>query len=315
MYYDYPENEEAYSFKTEYMFGDDLLIMPVTSPAVNNISTVKVWLPKGTDWYEWSTGTLLKGGQIVERDFLLNEYPIYVKAGAILPMNTQVKNLQQNNTDLILKVFAAGNYSTRLYEDAGDNKDYQKNAFTFTTIQSVKEADGSLTLTILPREGSFPEMISKRNLEVQLFGSVMPVSVSLNGVKLEYNKENKDNTWSYSGDLLTAHIRANQVDCSQKTEFKIQFPAQPVDINGVIGKMNRLRKAVTLLKNNWFDGSPIPEMISATNQLDVRINYQPENFDSLLKDFNLHYLQIGDTINNTHVDKNVVSMCRLYLGK
>jgi hypothetical protein len=143
----------------------------------------------------------------------------------------------------------------------------------------------------------------------------MPVSVSLNGVKLEYNKENKDNTWSYSGDLLTAHIRANQVDCSQKTEFKIQFPAQPVDINGVIGKMNRLRKAVTLLKNNWFDGSPIPEMISATNQLDVRINYQPENFDSLLKDFNLHYLQIGDTINNTHVDKNVVSMCRLYLGK
>jgi hypothetical protein len=56
-------------------------------------------------------------------------------------------------------------------------------------------------------------------------------------------------------------------------------------------------------------------MISATNQLDVRINYQPENFDSLLKDFNLHYLQIGDTINNTHVDKNIVSMCREYLGK
>jgi hypothetical protein len=315
MYYDYPENEEAYSFRTEYMFGDDLLIMPVTTPAVNNISTVKVWLPKGTDWYEWSTGTLLKGGQIVERDFLLNEYPIYVKAGAILPMNTQVKNLQQNSSDLILKVFAAGTYSTKLYEDAGDNKDYQKSAFTFTTIKSVKDADGSITLTVLPREGSFPEMISKRNLEVQFYGSVMPVSVSLNGVKLEFNAENKENTWSYSGDNLTAHIRANQVDCSQKTEFKIQFPAQPADINGVIGKMNRLRKAVTLLKNNWFDGSPIPEMISATNQLDIRINYQPENFDSLLKDFNLHYLQIGDTINNTHVDKNVVSLCRQYLGK
>jgi alpha-glucosidase (family GH31 glycosyl hydrolase) len=315
MYYDYPENEEAYSFRTEYMFGDDLLIMPVTTPAVNNISTVKVWLPKGTDWYEWSTGTLLKGGQIVERNFLLNEYPIYVKAGAILPMNTQVKNLQQNSSDLILKVFAAGTYSTKLYEDAGDNKDYQKSAFTFTTIKSVKDADGSITLTVLPREGSFPEMISKRNLEVQFYGSVMPVSVSLNGVKLEFNAENKENTWSYSGDNLTAHIRANQVDCSQKTEFKIQFPAQPADINGVIGKMNRLRKAVTLLKNNWFDGSPIPEMISATNQLDIRINYQPENFDSLLKDFNLHYLQIGDTINNTHVDKNVVSLCRQYLGK
>jgi hypothetical protein len=315
MYYDYPENEEAYSFKTEYMFGDDLLIMPVTAPAVNNISTVKVWLPKGTDWYEWSTGTLLSGGQVVERTFLLNEYPVYVKAGAIIPMNKEVKNLQKNSPDLILKVFTAGNYTTKLYEDAGDNKDYQKNAFTFTTIQSGKGADGSFNVTILPREGSFPEMIQKRNLEVRLYGSVMPTSVSINGEILEYNTENKNNTWNFSGEELTVKIRANQVDCNQKTEIKIQFPAQKVDVNGVIGKMNRMRKAVTLFKNNWFDGAPIPEMISATNQLDVRINYQPKNFELLISEFNKNYSQIGDTMGKTHVDKNTASLCRQYLGQ
>jgi len=287
--------------------------MPVTAPATDNISIVKVWLPKGTDWYEWSTGTLLKGGQTVERSFLLNEYPVYIKAGAILPMNNQVKNLQQNNDHLILKVFAAGNYSTRLYEDAGDNEDYQKKAFTFTTVQSVKDADGTFNLTILPREGTFPEMITKRNLEVQLYGSVIPSLVSLNGTPLEFNKDLKENTWNYNGAQLTVQIRAHQVDCNQKTVIKVQFPSSSVDINGVIGKMNRLRKAVALFKNNWFDGAPIPDMISSTNQLDIRINYKPSDFNALINDFNLHYSQIGDTINNTHVDKKVVSQCRIYL--
>ena len=315
MYYDYPENEEAYSFKTEYMFGDDLLIMPVTAPAVDNISTVKVWLPKGTDWYEWSTGTLLSGGQVVERTFLLNEYPVYVKAGAIIPMNKEVKNLQKNSPDLILKIFAAGNFTTKLYEDAGDNKDYQKNAFTFTTIQSNKESDGTYKVTVLPREGSFPEMIEKRNLEVQLYGSTMPSSVSMNGVELVYNDQKNNNTWNYSGKNLTVHIYANLLDCSRKTEIKVQFPIQTIDINGLIGRMNRLKKTVALLKNNWFDGSPIPEMISATNQLDVRINYQPKDFELLISEFNKNYSQIGDTINNTHVDKKVVTMCRFYLGQ
>jgi len=315
MYYDYPESEEAYTFKTEYMFGDDLLIVPVTSPAIDNLSTVKVWLPKGTDWYEWSTGTLLKGGQTVERSFLLNEYPVYVKAGAILPLNTQVKNLQHISTDLILKVFPAGNYTTKLYEDAGDNNDYQKNAYTFTTIQSVKEADGSFKLTVLPREGSFPEMIRKRNIEVQLCGSVLPLSVSLNGTKLEFNAGNKENTWSYDGAQLAVRIRAHQVDCNSITKINVQFPSKISDINGVPGKMNRLRKAVALFKNNWFDGAPIPDIISATNQLDVRINYKPSDFDALIRDFNLHYIQIGDVMEKTAVDKKIVAGCRVFLEK
>ena len=94
MYYDHPKNEDAYHQKNEYMFGDDMLIMPITSPAVNDISSAKVWLPEGNDWYEWNTGTMLKGGQTIERKFLLNEYPIYVKAGAIIPMYAKMKNLQ-----------------------------------------------------------------------------------------------------------------------------------------------------------------------------------------------------------------------------
>jgi alpha-glucosidase (family GH31 glycosyl hydrolase) len=71
MYYDYPENKEAYANKNEYMFGDDILVYPITAPMQQGKSALRVWLPAGNDWYEWQTGTLLKGGQTVERTFRL----------------------------------------------------------------------------------------------------------------------------------------------------------------------------------------------------------------------------------------------------
>lgn len=315
MYYDYPNDNEAYTYKNEYMFGDNMLIMPITAPAVKNLSTVKVWLPEGNDWYEWSTGTLLKGGQTIERSFLINEYPIYVKAGAIIPMyDNQVKNLQENSNDLIVRVFPGGSFKTKLYEDDGNNNDYQKSAYTFTTIQSEKEADSTLKITIFPREGSFPGMIEKRNVDFELYGSVMPKSITMNGILLAYDGQKGNNTWNYSGHDLTVHIRANQTDCNAKTEIVVHYPANPIDINGMIGKMNRLKKAVALLKNNWFDVSPIPNMISATNQVDIRIEYHPADFDRLVKSFKTHYAQIGDTINNTFVNKTIIEQCRNYLN-
>jgi len=314
MYYDHPKIEDAYHQKNEYMFGDDMLIMPITSPAVNDLSTVKVWLPEGNDWYEWNTGTMLKGGQTIERKFLLNEYPIYVKAGAIIPMYDKMKNLQNISHDLILKVFPGGNCETKLYEDAGDDNNYQKAAYTFTSIQTDKKADGSLTVSVLPRVGSFPAMIEQRNIELQLYGSVMPTSVFMNGVKLNYNADKVNNSWYFSGDDLTVHILAAKTDCSNKTTFTINYPAEPVDVNGMIGKMNRLKKAVVLFKNNWFDGAPIPEIISSTNQTGIQIEYYPLHFSAYVQDFQKNYKLMADKMSNTFVNKSIIEKCKNYLG-
>ena len=78
LYYDYPESKEAYDYRNQYMFGDQMLIAPVTAPMKGDYSTLNVWLPAGTDWYEWHTGTMLKGGQTVTRAFAIDEYPIYI---------------------------------------------------------------------------------------------------------------------------------------------------------------------------------------------------------------------------------------------
>lgn len=315
MYYDYPNKEEAYAFKNEYMFGDDMLILPITTPALNDFSTAKVWLPEGNDWYEWSTGTLLKGGQTIERKFLINEYPVYVKVGAIIPMyDESVKNLQENSNNLVVKVFPGGNFSTKHYEDDGDNDDYKQSAYCFTVLQSEYEDDNNLKITVFPREGSFPGMIEHRNIDFQLYGSVMPDSITLNGIVLPYIATNSDNSWNYSGHDLTVHILATQTDCNEKTQILVYYPVKQVDINGMIGKMHRLEKTVALLKNNWFDGSPIPNLISATNQANIEIEYQPSGFVNIVQNFKTNYSQIGDTISNTFVNKTIAEQCHNYLN-
>ena len=100
MYYDYPKAQEAYDFRNEYMFGDQMLVSPITSPMTGTYSVQKTWLPEG-EWFELATGTLLKGGSTVERTYAIDEYPIFVKAGAVLPFYTdKVQNLQGNDEDV-----------------------------------------------------------------------------------------------------------------------------------------------------------------------------------------------------------------------
>ncbi len=87
------------------MFGDAMLIAPITSPGKDGYASVRIWLPQG-EWYELSTGTLFQGGQILERAFAVDEYPVYVKAGAVLPMyTTDVMNLAANNEAVVVTVF------------------------------------------------------------------------------------------------------------------------------------------------------------------------------------------------------------------
>ena len=314
MYYDHPQNEEAYQHRNEYMFGDNMLIMPITAPAVNDISSVKVWLPEGNDWYEWNTGTMLKGGQTLQRTFLLNEYPVYVKAGAIIPMYEKMKNLQQNSNNLVVKIFPGAAFESKLYEDAGDDNNYQRSAYSFTSIRTDKKADGSLNINILPREGSFPGMIEQRNLHIQLYGSVMPESVSLNGVKLNYTTNKENNSWYFSGDDLTVHILVAKTDCDKTTELNVQYPSQQVDINGMIGKMSRLKKATSLFKVNWLDGAPIPQIISSTNQTGIQIEYDPLHFSAYAQDFMKNYKLIADIMSHTFVNRPTIEKCKHYLA-
>lgn len=123
MYYDYSDREQAYHSPQQYMLGNKMIVSPVTTPANKHskLSTQTVWLPEG-GWFEWSTGTLLKGGGRVTRTFSHEEIPLYVKAGSIIPMYTKVDNLQKQPDKMVLTIVPGGTDDTRYYEDAGDDQ-------------------------------------------------------------------------------------------------------------------------------------------------------------------------------------------------
>src|SRR5207248_182237 len=140
MYYDYPEATEAYEFKDQYMFGDDLLVSPVTQAvaAESQLATRSVWLAPG-EWIEWSSGARLRGPARVERTFAIDEWPVYVRGGAIIPMQRNVEHKLGQAGDahlnpLVLDVFPGASGKTRVYEDAGDTLGYKTNQFAWTTI-------------------------------------------------------------------------------------------------------------------------------------------------------------------------------------
>jgi alpha-glucosidase (family GH31 glycosyl hydrolase) len=86
MYYYWPHHEEAYSIKTQYMLGDDMLVVPVVKGMAVNMSVVtgvSVWAPPG-EWVDWHTGQVVHGPTSFNRSFTIKEMGMYIRSGAII---------------------------------------------------------------------------------------------------------------------------------------------------------------------------------------------------------------------------------------
>lgn len=238
MYYDYPEDSEAYDFRNQYMFGDDMLVAPITAPGQDGYATLKVWLPEG-EWYEMPTGTLLQGGQVVERSFALDEYPIYVKAGAVLPMYTdEVMNLSGNDETVVVTVFPGAKAGAfQLYEDNGNDKDYAS-AYA-TTALSASCSGREQTIVVGRREGRFDGMEAARKLQVKILPAQAPQSVTVDGRAVDYD---------YVGEEFAIIVDLGEVPNDQETVVKITYPAETADMNGLLGATRRMARAMEGLK-------------------------------------------------------------------
>jgi alpha-glucosidase (family GH31 glycosyl hydrolase) len=294
MYYDYPESKEAYDNKNEYMFGDNVLVYPITEPMKDGMSTVKVWLPAGNDWYEWTTGTILKGGQTVERSFKLEEYPIYMKAGSILPFYGKVKDLRSNDEPVIVNVFPGSKGSFKMYEDNGNDKDYANN---FATTELTSEKSGNvLTVTIDARKGSYKDMPSNRQFKVKVVASSMPEKVMVNGSEAKYE---------YDSNEMALIIDVPETDCAIKKVVKISYPQDALDIaDGLIGQMRHIREAVLMLKQQDA-GIVLKEELGTMESTNMAISYYPNEFKQRIELFRKNYTNLDGILKEQGLNQNL----------
>lgn len=121
--YMYPEDKNVWNIKDQFFFGESMMICPVVNYKARSR---KVYLPKG-EWYDFWTNEKLKGGRYVTAKASLEQIPIYIKAGTILPMGPKVQYaMQKTDKPLILRVYPGKDTQYTLYQDDGLTNKYEK---------------------------------------------------------------------------------------------------------------------------------------------------------------------------------------------
>jgi alpha-D-xyloside xylohydrolase len=159
---DFPEDKNGWNINTQYMFGPSILVNPVYE---NKARSRDVYLPEGSDWFNFYTGEKLTGGQTITAAAPLSQMPLFVKAGAIIPTGAAIQHVDEGlNTPLTLNVYTGANGSFEIYEDDGRSTNYEKGEWSRIPV-SYDDATG--TVTIGDRIGSFTGMANERNISVR----------------------------------------------------------------------------------------------------------------------------------------------------
>lgn len=120
MYYEYPEDKEAYQCQGQYLFGKQLLVAPIVSKSIEyGISKTRVWLPKGR-WTDIFTGFSYEGGKTVEMYRYLEEIPVLASQGTILVLDGGTYTNRVDNPETLEVWLFNGNGEYTLYEEYGD---------------------------------------------------------------------------------------------------------------------------------------------------------------------------------------------------
>ena len=217
LYYDYPEDGNAYIYEDEYMFGNDMLVAPIYTPQQNGYSGRMVWLPgEDEQWWDVTRSKLTSGGQAFYGVYTLDEFPVFYRAGSVIPFYPVRRTVVGDPGEIILKVVPGANGIGKFYEDQGEGQDYKGDAWTMTTFIQNRSAS-NVTLTIGQRQGSFDGMPTQRTWTVQFLGTpatFIQEGITVNGnpvadSNITYDEETGTLTVTVTTSNLSAPITIN----------------------------------------------------------------------------------------------------------
>ena len=208
--YDFASDKNTWNLGSEFMFGRSILATPILDPQYteekifkedamsgwdkkdakieklkdgkidfSEEKTATKYLPKGADWYEFYTEKLYKGGRNVTFTTTIDRTAMFVKAGTILPLAPVMQYAQQSQWDnLDIIVYPGSNALFTLYEDEGDNYNYERGVYSTITM---KWNDSQRTFTVEARQGQFPGMLQNRKFNIRIAGTEAVKTVDYNG--------------------------------------------------------------------------------------------------------------------------------------
>ena len=212
LFSDFAQDRRTWDMTDEFMFGRAILAAPILNPQYteekiiredamtgwnrkeakdDNTSnaginwreskTATKYLPKGADWYDFWTNEYLKGGKDVTLQTQIDRVPMFVRAGSILPLGPEMQYCGEKAWDnLEIRIYPGANGDFTLYEDEGDNYNYERGQYTEIPFQWN---NGSRTLKIGARKGQYPGMLQQRQFNVVVIekGQTTTKTVDYNG--------------------------------------------------------------------------------------------------------------------------------------
>jgi alpha-D-xyloside xylohydrolase len=132
LFMDFPNDPKVADLRDEYMFGPAFLVAPVTEQGVTSRS---VYLPAGSDWYDYWTGKRLQGGRTIEATAPIDTLPLFVRAGSIVPFGEAVLSTKQKQALAKLRVYPGADAEFTLYDDDGRTYAYEKGGGRVTRLR------------------------------------------------------------------------------------------------------------------------------------------------------------------------------------
>lgn len=180
LFFDYPQDHNTINNKEDFIFGDHLLVAPITDKGSRG---KWVYLPTGI-WYKNRSNEPLVGGKTFFTSANIDEIPFFVKGGAIIPWSISMQYTGEIKSETQELHCYIGNENTKsyLYLDNGENQEYKKGKFRlFTFTFSLVENTYFIDINSIGNEPSIITTFSFR-----IYGITAPISIISDNIKIEH---------------------------------------------------------------------------------------------------------------------------------
>lgn len=132
LFMDFPHDPNVANIGDEYMYGPAFLVAPVTEQGATHR---KVYLPAGCDWYNYWTNERVKGGQTIDVSAPIDTIPLFIRAGSIIPLGSDVLSTAQEQKIASVRVYPGANGEFTLFSDDGTSYGYEKGRSSITRLR------------------------------------------------------------------------------------------------------------------------------------------------------------------------------------
>ena len=275
-YYEYPEQEASYNNPQQYFFGSSIITAPINQQLdpLYQQATQQTYLPPG-EWYSVTHGLTIKGDQEINDRYLLDETPLFVRSGTVLPGQIAAKRLTAPcYKDLLLEIYPGDSGEYELYEDDGTSSKYTSGESS-STLFSFERKESGIILSINRCKGTYPGFSPERTLTVRCIGYTPAAEIYVNGELLPYSRSN-GNGWRYDGDSQTVQLHLSRIDLTETTTIKIGFKTEICFApSGMIGALRRIHSAFDTVRILEL---PYERAVAALAQTGSRVSRNPDSY-------------------------------------